>query len=209
MNEEYWARVRTMRVIVADMLESLTPHEWDAASLCDGWRVRDVAGHLALTPTITTWQLIAAAPRAGFNPNRINTFMARRAGSVPPAQIVSDLRQHAGDRTTAKVLDTRDSLFDVIVHSQDMAVPLKRPLPVPVEYVPMALQRVWTMGWPFNAQRRLAGHTLTAADTEWSVGDGPRIEGTALDLLLLLTGRTSAVADRLQGPGVERLRVGG
>jgi uncharacterized protein (TIGR03083 family) len=206
-SEKYWAAVRDMRLRVAQLLESLNPHDWDAPSMCAGWRVRDVAGHLALTPTITTWQLIAAAPQSWFNPNRINTLLARRVGSQAPEHIVSELRDQAGLRTTAKVLDTRNSLYDVIVHSQDIAVPLNRELPVPVEYLPMALDRVWTMGWPFNAQRRHAGHTLTATDTEWTVGNGPRIEGTALALLLLLTGRTSAVFDHLRGPGVERLRV--
>jgi len=207
MDEEYWSAVRTIRLRIAEMLDTLSPSEWDAASLCAGWRVRDVAGHLAMVPTITTWQMIAAAPRARFNPNRINTLLAVQAGSVPPDGIVRKLRDHADERTTAKALDTRNSLFDTIVHSQDIALPLGRTFAVPVDATRRGLDRVWAMGWPFNARRRLAGLTLTATDTDWTVGTGPEVRGSALSLLLLLTGRTSTVRSDLAGAGLEALHA--
>ena len=205
MDEEYWAAVRAMRLSIADLLDDLSPAEWDAASLCRGWRVRDVAAHVALVPRITTWQMLSVAPRAGFDPNRINTALARRHGSAPPEQIVSTMREHASGRGTARVLDTRNALFDVIVHSQDIANPLGRDLPVPVDFTRQGLQRVWEMGWPFKARRRLVGLTLRATDTDWTAGSGREVSGSALSLLLLLTGRTSTAAGRLHGPGVASL----
>jgi uncharacterized protein (TIGR03083 family) len=207
MDEEYWSAVRTIRLRIAELLDTLSRSEWDAASLCQGWRVRDVAGHLAMVPTITTGQMLAAAPRARFNPNRINTLLAVRAGSVATTEIVRKLRGHADDRTTAKALDTRNSLFDAIVHSQDIALPLGRTFPVLVDDTRRGLDRVWAMGWPFNARRRLAGLTLTATDTDWTVGSGPEVRGTALSLLLLLTGRTSTVRNDLAGAGLESLHA--
>ena len=63
------------------------------------------------------------------------------------------------------------------------------------------------MGWPFNAQRRLAGRTLTATDTEWTVGSRPEISGSALSLLLLLNGRTSRARSGLAGYGLKDLPV--
>ena len=205
MDEAYWSAVRTLRLGIADPLDTLEPAEWDAPSLCRGWRVRDVAGHLSLVPTITTWELMSGAPRAGFNPNRINTLLAIRYGSRPGDEIVSRIRDHAGARRTAKILDTRDFLFDIVVHSQDIAVPLGRDFPVPVEFTRQGLQRVWSMGWPFRARRAFAGLTLSATDTNWTVGSGPEVAGSALSLLLLLTGRTSTVLDVLHGPGVKAL----
>lgn len=207
MDEEYWSAVRTIRLGLADLLDTLSRDQWDAASLCAGWRVRDVAGHLAMVPTITTGQMLAAAPRARFNPNRINTLLAVEAGSVPPDEIVRKLRDHADDRTTAKALDARNSLFDAIVHSQDIALPLGRTFPVPVGDTRRGLDRVWAMGWPFRARRRLADLTLTATDTDWTVGTGPEVRGSALSLLLLLTGRTSTVRSDLAGAGLESLDV--
>lgn len=41
------------------------------------------------------------------------------------------IREHAGPQRPAKTLDTRKSLFDLVVHSQDIAVPVGRDLPVP------------------------------------------------------------------------------
>ncbi len=206
-DDEYWDRVRTMRLRLADFLETLTPDEWGAPSLCAGWRVRDVAGHLSLVPTITTWEMLAAAPRAGFDPNRINTLLARRYGSVPPAEIVRRIRDHAGERRTAKALDVRNSLFDIVVHTQDIAVPLGRELAVDPEVTRAGLERVWSMGWPFHARKRFDGVTLRATDTDWVAGSGPEVSGPALSLLMLLTGRARVVVGSLTGPGVPRLQL--
>ena len=205
MNDDYWAAVTAVRLQIADLLDTLGAEEWEAQSLCAGWRVRDVAGHVALVPTITSWQMLSVAPRAGFNMHRMNTLLARRAGSAPTDSIVTKLRQHAADRTTARVLNVADSLFDVVVHSQDIARPLGRTLTVPADYTRAGLERVWTMGWPFNAKKKLAGLRLIATDTDWAAGTGPEITGSAIALLLLLTGRTATVTTELHGTGVVRL----
>ena len=205
LDDDYWSAVRATRLAVADLLDELAPEEWERPSLCAGWRVRDVAGHVSLVPTITTGEMLRAAPRAGFNPNRINTLMARRYAVRPTEAIVARIREHAGDRHTARVLDGRDSLFDVIVHSQDIALPLGRSVDVPVEATRRGLDRVWEMGWPFRARRRLDGLQLRATDTEWRRGEGPAVEGPALALLLLLTGRTATAAPMLTGAGVGSL----
>ena len=207
MDEDYWSAVRTMRLDIADLLESLTAGEWDEPSLCRGWRVRDVAGHLAVVPVITTWQMMVVAPRARFDPNRINTLVATREGSRRPKEILAMLRERAGERGTARLLDTRNALFDVIVHSQDIALPLGRDFPVPVTLAHSGLQRVWEMGWPFHARKRLDRLTLRATDTDWRVGDGPEVSGPAVALLLLLTGRKEAAAGNLRGPGLTSLEA--
>jgi uncharacterized protein (TIGR03083 family) len=207
MDEEYWAAVRDLRLAIADLLEALSAAEWEAPSLCRGWRVRDVAGHVAVVPAITTRRMLAVAPRAGFDPNRVNTLIATREGSRPAEEIVDLLRRRAGERRTARVLDVRDALFDVVVHSQDICRPLGRALPVPVAASRRGLDRVWEMGWPFRARRRLSGLTLRATDADWRVGAGPEVAGPALTLLLLLTGRTEAAVGGLSGEGLAALAV--
>lgn len=205
VDEDYWQGVAAVRLRVADLLDELTPSEWEQQSLCEQWRVRDVAGHLSLVPTITTGEMIAAAPRARLNPHRINTLLARRYAAAEPAAIVARIRDHANDRETAAVLKAEDSLFDVIVHSQDIAVPLGRTFPVAPDLVARGADRVWEMGWPFRARRRLAGLTLRATDADWQVGAGPEIFGPALALLLLLTGRERAARPGLDGDGLAAL----
>lgn len=204
--EAYWSAVTRLRLTIADHLDGLTAAEWEAPSLCEGWRVRDVAGHLSLVPTVTLGEMLAVAPRAGFNPHRINTVLARRYGSREPAAIVARIREHAEARTAAKGLKTEDQLFDLVVHSQDIVVPLGHTLEIPSEVVVAGLDRVWAMGWPFRARKRLGHLRLTATDAAWAVGSGPELSGTALALLLLLTGRQAAAAPGLAGPGLAQLR---
>jgi hypothetical protein len=55
-----------------------------------------------------------------------------------------------------------------------------------------------------GGKRRVAGLTLRATDTDFSIGDGPTVEGPVLDLMLAATGRKQALA-ALSGPGVEML----
>ena len=47
-DDEVWAAIDAQRLRTVKLLEDLTPAEWDHASLCDGWRVRDVAAHLTM-----------------------------------------------------------------------------------------------------------------------------------------------------------------
>ena len=205
--DAYWDAVRTTRHKVADLLASLRPEEWERPSLCEGWRVRDVAGHLSLIPTVSTVQLLAAAPRARFDLNRVNTMLARRSATSSPQDLVATIRAHADRRTTARVLDQRNALFDATVHSQDIALPLGREFTVPPEVARAGLDRVWEMGWPFRARRRLGHLSLRATDADWATGSGPEVTGPALALLLLSTGRTEAASPALRGPGVEALRA--
>jgi uncharacterized protein (TIGR03083 family) len=205
-DDAYWEIVTGLRRSVADQLETLSAADWDAPSLCEGWRVRDVAGHLSMVPTVTTVELLAAMPRGGFNLHRVNTLLARRYGSLEPAAIVARIREHALDRTTAKALNTADSLFDLVVHGQDMFRPLGQRFEVPADVAVAGLDRVWAMGWPFRARRRWGHLTLTATDGAWTVGTGPEVRGSAVTLLLLLTGRTEAAVGGLSGAGLDRVR---
>ena len=55
------------------------------------------------------------------------------------SEIVRKLRDHVDDRRTAKVLDIRNNLFDAIVHSQDIAIPLGRQFPIAAEFTSVGL----------------------------------------------------------------------
>ncbi len=99
-------------------------------------------------------------------------------------------------------------LVDLVGHGQDIAVPLGLPRPVPAEAAVAGLRRIWSMGWPFHARRKLKGLTLRADDADWAVGSGPEVRGSSGDLLLLMTGRTAAAVPRLSGPGVAGMRAG-
>ena len=98
----------------------------------------------------------------------------------------------------------RETLIDIVVHGQDIAIPIGRSLPVPPEVAATAATRVWECRGsrlskvfeplPYDGLR------LVADDIDWSVGNGPELRGPILSLLLLLTGRR-VVLPQLNGPG--------
>ena len=204
--ERSWQVIAQQRVAIADLLDGLSAEQWEAPSLCAGWRVRDVAAHVtlvALPPS--AGELVMQGIKAGGNFHRLNTAMSVRRAARPTAQLVADLRQHAGSRTIPAVSKQQNVLFDILVHGQDIAIPLGLDLPMPADAAGEGATRVWTMGWPFWAKRRLRGLQLTATDLDWTVGSGAELHGPIRALLLLLTGRTTTAAPLLSGPGTSLL----
>jgi uncharacterized protein (TIGR03083 family) len=210
--DEVWSVVDAERRSLADLLEGLSAAEWDRPSLCAGWRVRDVAAHLALAHTGPATAAIGML-RAGGSFDRMVRDTAVRHAAVPADQVIAEIRAMVGSRRRAPGVSHLEPMLDVLVHGQDIAIPLGRPRSVPVDAAAAAATRVWTMGWPmsraFRARSRLAGLALSATDTAWRVGEGEPVEGPMDALLLLLTGRTAAVLDRLTGSGADRLAVAG
>jgi uncharacterized protein (TIGR03083 family) len=203
-----WTAIDAERSSVADLLDELTEEEWDHPSLCEGWRVRDVAAHLTLS-TARVREVAGPVLRARGNFDRMVRDSAVDRASAPTAELVAAIRAMVGSRRRAPGVTHLEPLIDVLVHGQDVAVPLGRPRPMPLDAAAAAATRVWTMRWPFTiafgARRRLAGLRLEATDADWAAGAGDRIEGPVEALLLLLTGRAAAARDRLSGPGVARL----
>ena len=191
---------------LARLLEGLSDDEWEQPSLCAGWRVRDVAAHVSLCALPPSpGSMLVDLIRAHGNMHQLNTLVSRRRAERAPEQLIADLRQHAGSRKIPVVSDQRNSLFDVLVHVQDIAIPLGIELAMPVVPAAAGATRVWSMGWPFWARRRLRGLRLRATDTDWSAGAGAELRGPIRMLLLLLTGRTTTALPHLSGPGVQAI----
>jgi len=204
--ESSWSVIEQERRWLADLLESRDPRDWDRPSLCAGWRIRDVAAHVALAPNPPSLgQMLVEGARARGRFHKLNHDSAVRHADRLGARLVTELRQHAGSRRLPLVTSYRNTLFDVLVHAQDIALPLGLDHPMPVEAARAGAQRVWTMGWPFWARRRLRPFRLAATDTEWTAGEGALVQGPIAALLLLLTGRTARL-DSLGGAGADRLR---
>lgn len=209
-DEETWNAIRDHRRAVADLLATLSNAQWDTSSLCAGWSVRDVAAHLTVIscpPSASS--LLADLARARGNMHRLNTIVTkRRAHASPPEDLVALLRSGADSRRLPTVTDKRNVLFDLLVHGMDICVPLGLSLPIPPAAGAQAATRIWQMGWPFRARRRLRGLHLVATDVEWSAGDDadPQLRGPIAAHLLLLTGRTAAAAPLLSGDGLPAVR---
>src|SRR5690606_18647488 len=52
---------------LADLAAQLGPDDWDHPSLCEGWRVRDVYGHMCVGHTYPLPKLLAKVAANGFD----------------------------------------------------------------------------------------------------------------------------------------------
>lgn len=206
--EHSWRVIEQERLSLADLLETLTDDEWELPSLCQGWRIRDVAAHVALVPhPPSAGAMLVEGVRARGNFHRLNHDLSVRYANRPGADLVGELREHAASRKMPVVTNHRNILFDILVHGQDIAIPLGRKREMPLAAARAGATRVWEMGWPFWAKRRLSGFRLTATDVEWAVGSGASgcdVCGPVDALLLLLTGRRVSLP-RLSGDGAAAL----
>ena len=203
--ETSWRVIEQQRLSLADLLDGLTDEQWNTPSLCDGWRVRDVAAHVALAPQAPSPLAMAVeAVRAGGRFHKLNRDVSIRHAEEPGVDLVAELREHAASRRLPKVTNYRNILFDILVHGQDIAIPLGIDRTMPVDAARAGVERVWTMGWPFGVKRDLKRFRYTATDVDWRAGDGPEVTGPIDALLLALTGRPAAMG-RLSGPGVAAL----
>jgi uncharacterized protein (TIGR03083 family) len=95
-----------------------------------------------------------------------------------------------------------DPLVDVLVHAQDICLPLGIQRRMPVPAAAAALDHVTASSF-FGAPARLADLRLTATDSAWTCGPeaGPAVRGGTQDLLLTATGRAAGL-DGLRGAGI-------
>jgi uncharacterized protein (TIGR03083 family) len=129
---------------------------------------------------------------------------AHERAAQPTEHLVDEIGAMIGSRRHNIGVTPRETLIDIVVHSQDIAIPLGRTLPVPPEVAADAASRVWDSRdtrmakvfepVPYDSLR------LIADDIEWTVGNGLDVRGPILSLLLVLTGRRAALP-HLTGPG--------
>ncbi len=207
-DDDVWAAIDLQRRRTADLLAGLSEEQWARPSLCEGWAVRDVAAHLTLQQMGPVAALGSALRHPG-GLNRVIREAARDRARRPADRLVVGVRASVGSRRPNVGMTNLETLIDILVHGQDIAVPLGLELEMPPEAAAAAAERVRASGGTRKAQvfrhLPLEGFRLSATDVSWAAGEGPEIRGPIAALLLLLTGRRAGL-DRLTGDGAELLR---
>ncbi len=136
--DDYPGLLHEQRHRISALAHSLTPEQWTAPSLCDGWRVCDVLGHITYgytTPLPKVLTLIVFRYRGDVN--RGSDVVSRAlADELTQDELVE--RLDAGlDHPVglAKTLKPPEALADHLVHELD----IRRPLGLPVELEPALL----------------------------------------------------------------------
>jgi uncharacterized protein (TIGR03083 family) len=201
---DIWATIAAERGALASDLADLTPAQWDTASLCAGWTVRDIVAHLSATASLNPATFFLGMTKAAFNFDKFaNGQIAKHRGADPGATLAEF--RGLQNSTSAPPGPKTSWLGEVVVHGADV----RRPLGIPHIYAPGTVRQVIDFYKGSNmllgSKNRVAGLALSATDHDWQHGEGEPVEGSLLSLLLAMTGRAAA-CDDLAGPGVPTLR---
>jgi uncharacterized protein (TIGR03083 family) len=189
------------RAELAALLARLAPEEWEAASLCEGWRVRDVVAHVMSFDDVTLLGMLRRAVRARFVD--VNQVGVDELASLSTEQLLDRLRDRLRPRGLATTFGGRLALLDVTIHHQDIRRPLGKPRDIPADRLRVvladAVRSPELPAWHLSRGIRLAPN-----DLDWRHGRGPEITGSAEAVLMAVTGRASALGE-LSGPGLPML----
>jgi uncharacterized protein (TIGR03083 family) len=201
-SRDVWADVHRERSALIEDLVRLEPGEWEIASLCDGWAVRDVVAHLAATAVLSKRRFARAFVRAGFSSDRIVQQQIADARGRSPAVLLAAL-QSSAKSTASPPLPTISRIIEIVVHGEDIRRPLGLRHTYSTTHIGAAI--AYLAGDRLSgARRRLAGLRLIGEDADFAVGAGLAVEGPALSILLAACGRRVALSE-LSGPGVDEL----
>ena len=121
--DELWAAIDAQRLRTTDLLEALAPEEWSVPSLCQGWTVRDVAAHLTLQQMTLGSALLSALRHPG-SLNHIINASARTKALLPTEQLIAEIGAMCGSRRHNIGVTPLETLIDIVVHGQDIAIPV-------------------------------------------------------------------------------------
>jgi uncharacterized protein (TIGR03083 family) len=173
------ARTGTVHDIAAEytalaaLLEAADPAVWDAPSLCEGWRTREVVAHM--------------------------TMPARYDGPAFMAELEASDGDFTLDDLRSPVLHTWQppgggedgALVHCVIHTLDIveAVPLDRRVPAARIRLVLGMVTAGAAGTPNLFGLDLSAVELRADDLEWSSGSGALVTGPAQVLALAACGR--------------------
>lgn len=196
---------RVEREELAELLAGLSARQWEADSLCAGWRVRDVVAHALSYEELSFGALSLRFLRGGLRPDRINAIGLAEYAEREPAELLELLRAHLEPRGFTAAFGGMIGFADALIHQQDIRRPLGIPREIPEQRLRPALYCA-LFAPVLLGVLRVRGLRLVATDIEWSFGRGPEVRGPAESLLLAIAGRECAVAE-LSGPGRSTLEA--
>ena len=183
------SETRAERERLAGLLGDLTPEAWDMASLCDGWRVREVLAHMTMPYRTKPVRMMAGLARAGFSFNRYADRDARSAArAMDEAELLDLLRRNIEHPWRPPGGGQAGALSHDVIHGLDFTEPLGLPSP-PAERLALVLGSGTAQQLKYFGVD-LGGRRLTATDSEAVVGEGSTVVAmTSKDMLLAVTGR--------------------
>ncbi|MFZ0664750.1 MAG: maleylpyruvate isomerase family mycothiol-dependent enzyme [Acidimicrobiales bacterium] len=201
---DVWSDVHDERASLLELLETLSPDEWNTQSLCTEWRIRDVVGHLVSETTMSIRKLITGTIKSGFRVNKFIASDACRKGALSDLELVEAFRTAVSTRTHLPGLSSMSMLEGIVIHSLDIRQPLLRDNGVPERRMVLVASDLLSSRF-FVGQKLFAGLRIAATDADWSRGEGEEVKGPIEGFVLAMSGRFVGL-DKLQGGGMAAVR---
>ena len=183
---------------LADLLDAASEAQWDTASLCARWRVREVVAHMTMAARYPEGQFMAELQRCGFDFTRLSNEIAARDAGLPTGELIENLRSEVMQRWAPPGGGYRGALNHAVIHGLDVTVPLGAGRLAPDQTIRVILDDLTGGDVHERFGIDIAGRRLQATDLDWSFGAGPVLRGQAADLALVICGR-SVPPERLEG----------
>lgn len=182
----------------ADVLGGLTDSDWNAPSLCSGWRVREVVAHMTMPFRYAAPRFLAELARSRGDFARMADRIARRDARAPIGTLLDGWRANVDHPWKPPGGGLAGALTHDVVHGLDITIPLGLEHPVGEQALRVVLDHATA---PLNRKHfdvDMTGIRLEADDLDWAFGEGEPLRGRARHLLMVLMDRRLP-ADLLPG----------
>jgi uncharacterized protein (TIGR03083 family) len=201
---EIWPVVHAERTALIQDLQEVSAQQWATPSLCPGWDVHDVLAHLVDDARTTRLGFVRDLLAAGFDFDRLNARGVTRERAEDPRRTLENFRTVSG-RTACAQSSPATRLVEAFVHGEDIRRPLGLCRDYPTAPVTVALRyQTDTSVRLGGGKERARGLRLVATDADLTIGTGEELRGTAIALLLAVSGRPLG-REELSGPGANTL----
>ncbi|MFC0007624.1 maleylpyruvate isomerase family mycothiol-dependent enzyme [Micromonospora siamensis] len=195
--------VRAERGDQVRLLAALEAGQWDAPTLCAGWRVREVVAHVTMPLRMSTGRTLLELARSRGRFDRMADRYARReAARLSAEQLLAVRRATVDHPWTPPGGGTHGALAHEVIHGLDITVGLGLDRLVPAQRMALVLAGMRPRALAYFGTD-LTGVRLQATDLDWGHGAGTPVRGLAQDLLLVVCGRRLP-AGRLDGDAAAR-----
>jgi uncharacterized protein (TIGR03083 family) len=195
------------RKAFGDVLEGLPEADWNAPSLCSGWRVREVVAHMTMPFRYPAPRFLGEMVRSRGSFARMADRVARRDAQAPIGTLRDGWRTNEHHPWKPPGGGRMGALTHDVVHGLDITIPLRIEHPVGEPALRVVLDHATT---PLSLKHfglDLTGVRLEADDLDWSFGDGEPLRGRARHLVMVLMNR-GLPAGLLTGAATARFATG-
>src|SRR5438067_10441886 len=125
-DKELWTKIHAERSSLADFVAGLKDEQLETPSLCGGWRVRDVIGHVTSAGNMSKGGFFGGLIGAGFNFNKYAQKGVDRWNKGSASELADNVRKTAS-MTISPPGPTVTWLGEIVVHGEDIRRALGTP----------------------------------------------------------------------------------